>query len=56
MKAALPHWPVYDTTNDTTVLLDSPFGTESKYRADADAFWRSALAGASDRADVNTTV
>ena len=47
-SATLPHWPVYDTIDDTTVLLDSQFGTESKYRADADAFWRSALVRARD--------
>ena len=52
-SATLPHWPVYDTIDDTTVLLDSQFGTESKYRADADAFWRSALVRARDGADAN---
>ena len=41
--AALPRWPVYDIAQDTGALLDSPVSIESKYRAGADAFWRSTL-------------
>merc|ERR1712046_322586 len=33
-------WPRYNSSEDVSIVLDSPLSLEKAYRAEADAFWR----------------